>query len=454
MRFRVLAAAVMGALALSIATPIAATAATSACAVNYSVHAQWPGGFTAQVRIKHTGPTLSGWTVRWSYRSGQKVTQSWNAQTVRAAKRVTVRHESYNATVRSGDVIDFGFNGSWTGSNTKPVAFTLNGTTCKLTTSIPTSNASSGSSSSTSSSASSTSSAGATNPLTWTKAPQVKASARFFVDTRSQAYAAYAKSSGTTKTRLAKIAKTPTAKWVGSWLSGTQARTAVRDYTSRAKKAGRTGVLVIYAIPGRDCGSYSAGGVSTSQYARWIDKVADGIVGRPWVILEPDALAQLGDCSGQGDRVGYLRYAAKKLTQAGARVYLDAGHSNWRSVDDTVARLRKVGFKYAAGFSLNTSNYNTTAAERAYGAAIARKLGGRTFVIDTSRNGKGSNGQWCNPSGRGLGTRPMVTADRKYVDAYLWIKAPGESDGYCNGGPAAGAWWQKGALALARNASW
>ncbi|WP_062516160.1 glycoside hydrolase family 6 protein [Demequina gelatinilytica] len=449
--FPTFAAAVIGALALALASPAAAGAAARSCAVEYTVNAQWDGGYTAQVRVRHQGPTLDGWTLRWRYGQKQRITQAWSTTVVSGSGKVRLRDAGYNATVRSGDSIDLGFLGTWSGRNGKPTGVMLNGLKCSVTTTLAQAGASSGASSSTSSSTAST---GASNPLTWTKAPQVKASQRFFVDKRSQAYAAYSKASGSTRTQLGKIAKTATSRWIGSWLSGPQARAEVRDYTRRAKQAGRTGVMVIYAIPGRDCGSYSAGGVSTSEYARWIDQVADGIVGRPWVILEPDALAQLGDCSGQGDRVGYLRYAAKKLTQAGARVYLDAGHSNWRSVDDTVARLRKVGFKYAAGFSLNTSNYNSTAAERAYGVAIARKLGGRTFVIDTSRNGRGSNGQWCNPPGRGLGMRPKIAADRTYVDAYLWIKAPGESDGYCNGGPAAGAWWQKGALALARNASW
>jgi endoglucanase len=38
------------------------------------------------------------------------------------------------------------------------------------------------------------------------------------------------------------------------------------------------------------------------------------------------------------------------------------------------------------------------------------------------------------------------------VDAYLWLKKPGESDGTCNGGPKAGEFWLDRALELARNA--
>ena len=170
-------------------------------------------------------------------------------------------------------------------------------------------------------------------------------------------------------------------------------------------------------------------------------------------MLEPDALAQLGDCDGQGDRVGYLKYAAKALTLKGARVYIDAGHSGWLSATEAARRLDLVGFQYAVGFSLNTSNYMATADEKAYGAQISSQTGGKTFVIDTSRNGNGSNGEWCNPSGRALGAKPTLVGSGG-LDALLWVKLPGESDGTCNGGPAAGAWFQRMALELARNAAW
>ena len=44
--------------------------------------------------------------------------------------------------------------------------------------------------------------------------------------------------------------------------------------------------------------------------------------------------------------------------------------------------------------------------------------------------------------------------DGSGLDALLWVKLPGESDGTCNGGPAAGAWFPSMALELARNAKW
>lgn len=275
-----------------------------------------------------------------------------------------------------------------------------------------------------------------------------------YVDPTTQAYAAWAAATGTDKDLLAKIALTPQAYWVGDWADAEQTRQQVADYTGRAAAAGETGVLTVYAIPGRDCGNHSGGGVPESEYARWVDTVASGIVGSPVVVLEPDALAQLGDCDGQGDRVGYLRYAAASLADAGARVYVDAGHSGWLSASEAARRLQLIGFTDAVGFALNTSNYQTTADTQAYAEQVSSQVGGRPYVIDTSRNGNGSNGEWCNPRGRALGDQPRFVDDATSLDALLWVKLPGESDGACNGGPAAGQWWQEIALELAANAHW
>jgi endoglucanase len=55
-----------------------------------------------------------------------------------------------------------------------------------------------------------------------------------------------------------------------------------------------------------------------------------------------------------------------------------------------------------------------------------------------------------NPDGRALGSGPGTLTGHPLAVAYLWVKRPGESDGTCNGGPAAGAWWADYALGLAR----
>jgi endoglucanase len=76
-------------------------------------------------------------------------------------------------------------------------------------------------------------------------------------------------------------------------------------------------------------------------------------------------------------------------------------------------------------------------------------------VIDTSRNGNGpytgpDSPPWCNPPGRAPGPSPRVDPGPAGIDAYLWVKTPGESDGPCNGGPPAGQFWQKYAVSLAQ----
>ena len=119
--------------------------------------------------------------------------------------------------------------------------------------------------------------------------------------------------------------------------------------------------------------------------------------------------------------------------------------------------LRRAGVARAHGFALNVANFETTADNVRYGTALSRLLGGAHFVVDTSRNGNGpaqvgaGDRHWCNPPGRRLGAVPTTRTGHRLVDAYLWIKRPGESDGACgNGAPPAGQWWPEYALALAR----
>lgn len=141
-----------------------------------------------------------------------------------------------------------------------------------------------------------------------------------------------------------------------------------------------------------------------------------------------------------------------------------------------------------------------------YAANMGTAVPTTHFVLDTSRNGRGPNdmsayaaapynqpaavidglrnGNWCNPPGAGTGLHPTTSTGVPLLDAYLWIKTPGQSDGSCDiaGGarawdytaynpwgltgtaatrfdplwgmvdPAAGAWFPEQALELARNA--
>jgi endoglucanase len=282
------------------------------------------------------------------------------------------------------------------------------------------------------------------------------AGARWYIDPNSNARRqanAWRSSRPADAAQMDKIAAQPQADWMGEW-SG-NVRSAVSGRVAAIRAAGALPVLVAYNIPLRDCGGYSGGGASSPDaYRSWIRSFADGLgSGRSAVVLEPDALAAM-DCLSPGDRqtrLDLLRDAVAVLaSHPRTSVYLDAGHSHWHSAAAIASRLRSAGIKSARGFSLNVSNSHPTDEQRRYGDAISARTGGKRFLIDTSRNGRGSNGEWCNPEGRGLGKRPTAkTGDPR---AYFWIKPPGESDGTCNGGPDAGQWWAEYALGLAQRA--
>lgn len=249
------------------------------------------------------------------------------------------------------------------------------------------------------------------------------------------------------------------------WLGPADGTTAVRTYVAAAAAAGRTPVLVTYAIPNRDCGSYSAGGFATAaEYRAWVDAVAAGLRGsRAVVVVEPDALLHLDRCGDRDERLALLRASVEAYRAAGAEVYLDAASSNsfgWSAdqLREMALRLRAAGVDRAAGFSVNVSNFQLSEHEVAYGTYLSALLGGKAFVVDTSRNGAGplagpDGTVWCNPEGRALGAAPGATGTGPHV-ADLWIKTVGRSDGTCDGGPTAGTFWEEYTLGLAARASW
>ncbi len=320
----------------------------------------------------------------------------------------------------------------------------------------------------------------------------------------------------------------PQAVWLTSG-TPSQVSATVKSTLREANAQRAVPVLVLYNIPGRDCGSYSAGGAeNTADYEAWIDAIAAAVGSRKvGLILEPDALADLpSDCGYDPTKVNIPQATANRYTQinyaltkleAGSQtlVYLDAGNSHWQAVPIMAARLAQAGVQQAQGFFTNVSNFNLNSYETTYDTWVSDCIafannpddGGwrlghysycasqyysplgtvdpnniatwvytdewyqqnmgtaepRThFVIDTSRNGQGpldasiyanapyyqpapviqtlSNGSWCNPPARGLGTHPTADTGVALLDAYLWVKTPGQSDGTCDAAGGARAW--------------
>ncbi|RJK94953.1 glycoside hydrolase family 6 [Vallicoccus soli] len=226
------------------------------------------------------------------------------------------------------------------------------------------------------------------------------------------------------------------------------------------------------------------------------------------------------------ERFRMLNHAVDQLTALPrTKVYLDGTHDGWLGVGEITDRLVKAGVERADGFFVNASNYRWTDRLVRYGRWISqcaylverRDVDPRTcasqyypadpsdvstwdrtdaayeaayeaaglsmrprqmahFIVDTSRNGQGpwtppagafpDPQDWCNPPGRGVGLRPTTRTGDPLVDAYVWIKVPGESDGQCSRGtgtgndvvdpvwrqvdPAAGQWFRRQAVELVR----
>jgi hypothetical protein len=107
-------------------TPTATSGAQAS--VHYAVTSQWAGGFGASVTITNTSSTtINGWTLKFAFANGQTITSLWNGTPTQSGSAVTVTNLSYNGSIAPGANVSFGFNGSWSGSNTNPTSFTLNG---------------------------------------------------------------------------------------------------------------------------------------------------------------------------------------------------------------------------------------------------------------------------------------------------------------------------------------
>lgn len=213
----------------------------------------------------------------------------------------------------------------------------------------------------------------------------------------------------------------------------------------------------------------------------------DGVV--PIVlIIEPDSLPN--QATNQGNRGCHgetqsayeegIKYAVQKFSETSAVMYLDAAHGGWLGWrQDAVSFAQQVGrmgvAPYLRGFATNVANYQATGSQVCPEPGTCRGgLGGNAsccstdpcdlqgqwnwghnevnyidtmdsvmqetipgfephFVIDTGRNGapgsRGDCSNWCNPRGSGIGHVPSTDTPDPRIDAFHWLKTPGESDG-------------------------
>ncbi|HKS98913.1 MAG TPA: glycoside hydrolase family 6 protein [Rugosimonospora sp.] len=126
-------------------------------------------------------------------------------------------------------------------------------------------------------------------------------------------------------------------------------------------------------------------------------------------------------------------------------------------------RLGHYGWCGSQYFPANPNDFSTWGlTDQWYANNLGTAVPTVHFVVDTSRNGQGPNdmtgyakapfnqpagvvsslagGSWCNPPGAGVGLRPTARTGVALLDAYLWVKIPGESDGSCDIAGGARAW--------------
>jgi len=187
----------------------------------------------------------------------------------------------------------------------------------------------------------------------------------------------------TDASRLQKVVNTPQA----FWLTGGDPSDVQQQVSGIvANDNGTVPTLVLYDVPGRDCGSYSAGGAGTdAAYQAWVDGVDAGLGQATAVVLvEPDGLSKLpSDCGsaypGQDvaaltqARINDISYAAAQTESRdpNALVYLDAGNSDNQSVGTMASRLAQAGVADVQGFFLNASNYQYANNSDYYGTWIS-----------------------------------------------------------------------------------
>lgn len=266
---------------------------------------------------------------------------------------------------------------------------------------------------------------------------------------------------------IAEITSQPTAIWLNGQEPSKYDRITVDRAMIAAKADGSVPVFVAYNLPQRDIDAgYSSGGAkSGEEYVEWVDSIAQAIgADQAIVIVEPDglaAIAKAGSRLTQADadkRLRLILHAVMKLAEKPKTyVYIDAGNAGWTNPESMAGLVKAAGVAQADGIAVNVSNFYTDQESSDYAAKISALVGGTGVIVDRSRNGNGAqqpqdNLSWCNPPGRALGRPPEIGGKTDLVQAWLWVKPPGESDANCRpGAPNAGDFWLDYAKELVRN---
>jgi endoglucanase len=269
------------------------------------------------------------------------------------------------------------------------------------------------------------------------------------------------------------IADQPFTDRFGSW-NGRTPTGAVFQFLRNADVQSPASIptLATYWIVNGQC---ARGGTADSPsrvaaYKRFINGLSAGIGNfRAVLYLEMDSLITTPCLHGKAlaVRMSELHYAITTLEHnPHLLVYVDAGAGDALSYTTAARLLTREGIHQAQGFFLNSTHFDWTTSEIAYGQKLSKALGGAHFVVSTSDNGKGplrpkdrvhhGNEVLCSPGGRGLGPKPTSTTGYAFADGFDWIALPGKSGGTCRKGikaPPTGAFDPPLAYGLVKHAN-
>ncbi|UWM51195.1 glycoside hydrolase family 6 protein [Streptomyces carpaticus] len=493
-----------------------ASAAAVECSVDYRTN-DWGSGFTTDVTITNSGTTaVNGWTLTYSYSGNQTLAGGWNGQWSQSGSNITVRNAAHNAGIAAnGGSVSTGAQFTYSGTNTAPTSFAVNGITCGGGSGNPGEPGEPGE-------------PGNPGNPPGDRVDNPYVGAGVYVNPEWSANAA-AEPGGS------RIADQPTGVWLDRTAAiegsgqGAGRTMGLRDHLDEAvlQAAGHDAFVfqvVVYNLPGRDCSALASNGelgpTEIDRYkSEFIDPIAEILADPAYADLrivttiEIDSLPNLitnvsprptatPECDVMKENGNYVEGVAYALDQLGAIPnvynYIDAGHYGWIGWDDNFTASAEL-FKTAAttggatvddvhGFIVNTANFgpavepfysindsingtsvreskwvdwNRYVDNQGFAQAFRTELISQGFdpgigmLIDTSRSGWGGpdrptaagprttvdefveasrvdgrihQGNWCNQAGAGLGERP-TTAPAPGIDAYVWMKPPGESDG-------------------------
>jgi endoglucanase len=275
-------------------------------------------------------------------------------------------------------------------------------------------------------------------------------------------YPEYQQARGRNRQLLGKIALRPLMFSFGSWFADSDAKSVAQQFIATATK-GNPAVLSQTAIfrldpwEGAACPNGTWNAANQQSYRTWVNNFAAGIGNsRVALIVQPDL--PFAECAHSPVPLQLVNYAARRFNALPhTTVYVDGGARYFPSFNQAVSMLEQAGVRYVRGFSLNTSEYDTTSSEIEYGARLVRALAkagirGKHFVVNTAENGAGFlNGDYpgdvthprvcSSPHDRlcvtlGIPPTTQVASPRwhlsgadaslafHYVDAYVWAGRP------------------------------